>query len=491
MKFNGRLGILTAIFIATFMTSVEVTIVTTAMPTIISELHGLELQSWVFAIYLLTTAITTPIYGKLSDTIGRKKIFIFGLFFFLLGSGLCGFAPNMMTLIFFRAIQGIGAGAVMPLTFTIIADLFSFEERAKIMALNNTAWAISALAGPLLGGWIVDTLGWHWVFFINVPLGLITLLLALFGYKDLHEKSEKLVLDWSGFIALSVLLISLLMIFQALAGNVINWLLEGAFVFLFIISLIIFIRAEKKAIDPILNFEMFKTRTFTIQILIATLLSGGLIGFNIYFPIWLQAIYRVPAFVAGLALTPSSVFWMLASFFVGFLMRRFVAKNLFAVLISLLILNYLPLVFATHAFPIEAFYIISGITGAVMGIILTATTLLAQKLVPKAMMGQASSMVVLGRTLGQAMMTGIFGLAFSLGINAGLEKFPKITYEMVNEFISTTSAKEIPSLFHQSMENIVLSSLHYVFGLSILLCLLTFAVNLLDKNKVKADQIEL
>ena len=489
MKFNGRLGILTAIFIATFMTSVEVTIVTTAMPTIISELHGLELQSWVFAIYLLTTAITTPIYGKLSDTIGRKRIFMFGLFFFLVGSGLCGFAPNMLTLIMFRAVQGIGAGAVMPLTFTIIADLFTFEERASIMALNNTAWAISALAGPLLGGWIVDTLGWHWVFFINVPLGLITILLAAFGYKDLHERKDKVLMDWMGILSLSALLISLLMVFQGLAGAVINWTFEAIFAVIFVMALVIFIRAEKKAADPILNFEMFKTRTFTIQILLATLLSGCLIGFNIYFPIWLQAIYRVPAFVAGLALTPSSVLWMIASFFVGFLMRRFMVRPLFAVLIGILLISYIPLVFAGAKFPMFAFYVISGVTGAVMGIILTATTLLAQKLVPKEMVGQASSMVVLGRTLGQAMMTGIFGLAFSLGINMGLKKFPEVTYKLVNEFVSTTTSNAVPSGLHASLEKIVLGAIHHVFWITIVLCALSFVINLFDKKVVSSDKI--
>ncbi|GAB7389940.1 hypothetical protein LGFR6_05630 [Lactococcus garvieae] len=218
MKRKEHLAIVIAIFIATFMTSVEVTIVTTAMPTIISQLKGLELQSWVFAIYLLISAIATPIYGKLADNLGRKNIFIFGLVSFVIGSILCGIAPNMLFLIIFRAIQGIGAGAVMPLTFTIIADLFDFEERAKIMALNNTAWAISALVGPLLGGWIVDTLGWHWVFFINVPLGLITLLLTIFGYKDVHEKTAKQPMDWAGIASLSVLLVSLLLMFQEMSA---------------------------------------------------------------------------------------------------------------------------------------------------------------------------------------------------------------------------------------------------------------------------------
>ena len=486
MKRKEHLAIVIAIFIATFMTSVEVTIVTTAMPTIISQLKGLELQSWVFAIYLLISAIATPIYGKLADNLGRKNIFIFGLVSFVIGSILCGIAPNMLFLIIFRAIQGIGAGAVMPLTFTIIADLFDFEERAKIMALNNTAWAISALVGPLLGGWIVDTLGWHWVFFINVPLGLITLLLTIFGYKDVHEKTAKQPMDWAGIASLSVLLVSLLLMFQEMSASTINWLLEVVLLFLIVAASIIFIRTEKKAVDPLFNLEMFKTRTFSIQIIISMLLSGCLIAFNIYFPIWLQAIYRVPAFVAGLALTPTSLFWMVTSFFVGFLLRRFARKRLYAVLVGILILVYIPLVISSVAFPIEGFYIISAFTGSVMGVILSTTTLLAQKMVPAEMVGQASSLVVLGRTLGQAMMTGILGLAFSLGINAGLSKFPEVTFKNVNEFISTASNAVVPEKIHGQLEQIVLGALHNVFFLALLLCVITFVVNLFDDGKLRA-----
>lgn len=486
-KFKGRIAILAAIFLATFMTSVEVTIVTTAMPTIISELHGLEIQSWVFSVYLLVSAITTPLYGKLSDNIGRKKIFMFGLTMFIIGSFMCGFANSMMTLIIYRLIQGIGAGAVMPLTFTIIADLFSYEERANVLAFNNTAWAISALAGPLLGGWIVDQLSWHWVFFINVPLGILTILLTAFGYKDLHAKASKIDMDWSGLASLSVLLVSLLMIFQVLGTTPINWVMEAVLLIIFVLSIFWFIHSEKKAVDPIFQFSLFKNRTFSIQILVSFLLSGALIAYNIYFPIWLQAIYRVPAFLAGLTLTPSSVMWMISGFFVGFLMRKFIAKYLFMVITGLLTLVSLPLIFVSVNFSMIYFYIIAGIVGACMGIVLTMSTLIAQNLVPKENIGLASSMIVLGRTLGQAMMTGIFGLAFSLGINSGLGKYPELNFQQVNEFISSSTANEVAAQFTTALNAVVLEAIHHVFFIVVILCALTFVVCSIEKVKAQNE----
>ncbi len=153
-----------AVLIATFMTSVETTIITTALPRIVSQLDGLSMQSWVFATYLLTTALSTPIYGKLADRIGRKSIFLIGIIIFVVGSFFSGLSNQMIILIFFRGLQGIGAGAIIPITFTIIADLFPYEKRTTMLALNNTAWGISALLGPLIGGYIVDQLSWHWVY---------------------------------------------------------------------------------------------------------------------------------------------------------------------------------------------------------------------------------------------------------------------------------------------------------------------------------------
>jgi EmrB/QacA subfamily drug resistance transporter len=475
--------ILVAIFVATFMTSIETTIVTTAMPTIISELHGLSIQSWVFAAYLLTTAITTPIYGTLSDRIGRKPVFIFGLVLFVLGSFLCGFAPSMSFLILFRVIQGVGAGAVMPLTFTIIADLFKYEERARVFALNNTAWAISALGGPLLGGYIVDFLNWHWIFFINVPLGILTLLLTLYAYDEKKlETTTKTKIDLKGIFALTVTLLMLLLIFQGLSDESVNWIYEGIELVVGLISFIFFLHSEKKAEDPVLQLDLFKNYSFSVQILTTFLISGVIIAYQIYFPIWMQSIYRMPAYLAGVAITPASVLWTVASFFVGMMMKKFSSRKISLAVLTVFILIYLPVITSSNSLPEILFYVISGISGACAGVVSTVNTLLAQNLVPRENVGLSSSMLVLARTLGQALLTGIYGLIFSLGVNGQLAKYPALHYTDVNNFISTAVHQVLTPAKLHSLESVTLSALHKVFIVVIVLLIIAMVINAFDKQ---------
>ncbi|MQS76373.1 MFS transporter [Companilactobacillus halodurans] len=480
---SNLLLIMIAIFIATFMTSVETTIVTTAMPTIISKLNGLSLQSWVFAMYLLTTAVSTPIYGKLSDRIGRKPVFMMGLIVFSLGSFLCGISSNIYSLIFFRAIQGIGGGAIIPTTFTMIADLFTYERRSNMLAMNNTAWGISALLGPLIGGFIVDKLNWHWIFFVNVPLGIIVLILTLIGFKENKKPAKKDPIDVKGIFSLSGFLVSLLLLFQLLGNKSPDWLLALLMAIIFIAFAIWFVKAEKRAIDPMIPLTLFKNKLFTIEILTASLLSGVQSGFQIYFPIWLQSIYKVPASVAGLAITPSPVMWLVASFFVGALVKRFIPKNITIPIAIIQLLFYIPLIFARTSFPMLLFYIISGVTGAGLGIVVTMNILVAQEVVGEKEVATASSMLTLGRTLGQTVMTSVLGLIFNLSINQGINKFKNVNLHQANQFISSNSSVHFNATILNDLQTIILKGMHTVFLATIMLFIIIVIINFRDKNK--------
>ena len=226
-----NVGLVTvAIFVATFMTAVEGTIVTTAMPTIVGSLHGIELMNWVFSIYLLTSAMLTPIYGKLTDKIGRKPVFMVGTLLFILGSALCGMSFNMHTLILARALQGMGAGALMPVSLTLLADLYPIEQRTKVMGYNSTMWGIASVIGPLAGGLIVDTVGWHWIFFINVPIGLVQLFLVFMSLHEEKRARETKKMDLFGSVVLMLVLLSLLAGFQLLSDQGLSWLVMSCFI---------------------------------------------------------------------------------------------------------------------------------------------------------------------------------------------------------------------------------------------------------------------
>lgn len=473
-KPQGRGLVMAAVFIATFMTSVEVTIVTTALPAIISDLHGLAYQSWIMSAYLLTTAITTPIYGKLADTLGRRGVFQWGVVLFTLGTLLSGLAPHILLLILARALQGIGAGAVMPLTFTIIADYYDFAHRANVLALNNTAWGLSALVGPLIGGFLVDQLSWHWVFFVNVPLGILVFGLIQIGYREPRREHVSLTIDWLGIAWLAVTLVALLLGIQALDQQ--PWL-AALLIVLAIVGGYLLIRQEHRAVDPLIAPQMFHRFTFTVQILTALLLSGVLIGYQVYFPIWLQSLYHLGATAAGLVVTSSSVLWLTSSFLVDPLIKRMVPRTLTLGLVTILTLAYLLLTFASSSFPVWAFYVIAMINGTVMGIVISMNTVLSQHLVPDRYVGSATSILTLGRSLGQTIMTGVYGAVLTLVIRANLHG---TSFKAVNAAISASSATTVHDPHAAAA---ILTGLHGVFIMVVIIMLLVIVINWRDPNR--------
>jgi EmrB/QacA subfamily drug resistance transporter len=474
-RHSKRWLIMTAVFIATFMTSVEVTIVTTALPSIISELHGLAYQSWIMSAYLLTTAITTPIYGKLADTIGRKKVFLWGVIMFTLGSLFSGLATNIYMLIAMRALQGIGSGAVLPLTFTIIADNYSFEERARVLAFNNTAWGLSALIGPALGGFLVDALSWHWVFFVNVPLGVIVAVLIWGSYHEKLRATERLVIDWQGISYLAITMVGILLAVQSLDSNLV---VTGALAVVAVISLILFVRTEKRVANPLISPKLFRNPSFSIQISTTAMLSGILMAYQIYFPIWLQSIYRMPATMAGLVVSSSSIMWLIAAFFVGAVISRFVPKYVAMGVAILLVIFYTILVFAGRDFPSWMFYLIAAVNGGTIGIIISMNTILSQHFVDQSMIGSATSLLTLGQSLGQTIMTGVFGAVLNLMIATHRGNLPLAE---INRSISSNQAGATAN--KAAVDTVILHGMHGVFAVVIGLLVAVFIVNLVDPNK--------
>src|SRR5687768_12982379 len=254
------IGVMTGMFIA----ALEATVVGTAMPTVIASLGGLSHYSWVFSAYLVTSTVTVPVWGKLSDLYGRRLLYQIGIGVFLLGTLLSGFSTSMTQLIVFRAIQGLGAGALVPLGMTIIGDTFTVEERAKMQAYFSGVWGLSSIIGPVIGGFITDQISWPWVFWVNLPVGVLAALVIGFALKE-PKIDRRPTIDYAGAILLMAA-ISILMLAMVEGGTA---LLAPQNLLLFAIAgalLAIFVWVELRAADPVIPFDLFRNRTVAISV---------------------------------------------------------------------------------------------------------------------------------------------------------------------------------------------------------------------------------
>lgn len=464
-----------AIFMTTFMTAIEGTIVSTAMPTIVSDLDGLEIMNWVVSIFLLMTAVSTPLYGKLADSIGRKPVFLFGIALFVIGSSLCGLAQNMIELILFRVIQGLGSGAVQPVAITIIADLYTLQKRAKMLGLNSGFWGVASVIAPLLGGFIVQHLSWHWVFYINVPIGIIAFLLVLVYLREPKHKSNS-KLDLQGTIWLVLLLLALMFFLQDLGSNM-NLLVMAALAVLIVISVILFFRAEKRAADPIMPLSMLRDKEFFALNIITLLISGVVIGFEFYIPTWMQGINGTNASLAGFAVTPSSLMWIVGSFLIGGMLGRWGIRKTYDYMLTILVGADLVLILVPIYTPFWVFCIVATFNGTAFGAITTASQVRSQVLVPKDDIGVATSFNTLMKYLGQTMMVSIYGIAFNTMVAKGLAKHPGLTQEMMNKIVSAENAKTLASNVVPQLRQILLGGLKAVYVVSMIVIIISILLN--------------
>ena len=472
-----------AVFVATFMTAIEGTIVTTAMPTIVGSLHGIEIMNWVFSIYLLTNAMFTPIYGKLADKIGRRSIFIFGTLVFIIGSAMCGFSNTMLTLIISRAIQGIGAGAMMPVALTILADMYSAEKRAKMLGLNSTAWGIASVVGPLTGGVIVDTIGWHWIFFINVPIGLV--LIGLVSYYLVEEKQEKnnKKMDIQGSLFLMTMLLTLLLAFQFLSESGFDLKVIGM-LGATILSIFLFIRAEKNAEDPVISLELFSSRIFIVVNLVAALISGFLMAVEVYIPMWMQGVLGYKAGLGGLVLAPLSILWVYGSSLVGRWMVQHSMKTVLLRTLGIALIGGVSLLVIPMKMPFIVFLVISGITGIGVGGTIVATTVQAQNSVGMDQLGVATSFNTLSKTIGQTVMVSVFGLILNTITRTELAKAALTDDpDIMNKLVNPQTAKLLPENLLLPLREILHQGLWGIYVAGVALVLLAIGQVLLLKKE--------
>ncbi|HEX2528881.1 MAG TPA: MDR family MFS transporter [Geminicoccus sp.] len=448
---SRRPYIIAAIILATFMVAIEATIVATAMPHIVGQLGGFAYYSWVFSAFLLAQTTTTVIYGKLSDIFGRKPMLIGGVALFLLASLLCGFAWSMPSLIVFRLLQGLGAGAIQPITVTIVGDLYSLEKRGKVQGVLSAVWASSAVIGPLAGGLIVERMHWAWIFWANIPFGLLAIAGLLMFLHERVERREHRI-DYLGAALFSIAIVSLLVILTEASASI-SFLLP--FGLLFVVGGGLFLWHEKRAPEPMISLELW-SRPLIAACNSATVLAGmALIGLTTVLPLYVQGVLGRSPMLAGFTLTMLIIGWPLAVSISGRLYRTFGIRN--------------TLRFGAVVFPIGAAFLLllapgshvalagigSFIMGFGMGTLSITSIVLIQDSVDWSARGSATSSNLFARSLGNTLGATVLGAILNYGIahyaSRGLEAQVHAVLEGGNGLATAAANLQVQGVLDRSL----------------------------------------
>jgi EmrB/QacA subfamily drug resistance transporter len=494
------IGVMTGMFIA----ALEATVVGTAMPTVISSLGGLNHYSWVFSAYLVTSTVTVPVWGKLSDLYGRRLLYQLGIAVFLIGTLLSGLSTSMTQLIIFRAIQGLGAGALVPLGMTIIGDIFTLEERAKMQAYFSGVWGLSSVVGPVVGGFITDQISWRWVFFINLPVGVIAAIIIGLALKE-PKLTEKPKVDYAG-AGLLMFAISLLMLALVEGGASISTLLTPENILLIggaIVLLVLFFYVEKRAKDPIIPFNLFQNRTVSVSVAAGFLAGVAMFGAISFIPLFAQGALGSTATEAGSLLTPLMLSWVSMSVIGGRLLLKVGYRNIALIGFVVLSVGFVFLAMFQRDTPRFWLYFDLVLIGAGLGLTMLTLLIAVQQAVERTKLGIATSLNQFSRAIGGAFGVAIMGAFLTAGLATQLNAAAQngnanLTVEQAQAFAAnpnalvdpTEKAKISPATL-DVLQEAMATSIHRVFWVGAILSVLALAVTFLLPVQTKKQEEDL
>jgi EmrB/QacA subfamily drug resistance transporter len=422
----GRRVIITiAAMLGMFLAAMDSTAVGTAMPTIVAAFGGLALYSWVFAAYQIAFVVTTPIFGRLADLHGRKRIYLIGILSFIGASALCGLSRSMDQLVFFRLLQGIGGGAVLPIALTIIADLFPVEQRLRIQGLFSGVWGLAAIVGPLIGGALADHGAWRWIFFLNIPAGFVATLILTFAFRESRIEAAGGAIDYAGIGLLSGASIVLLLL-MFWGGHEFAWLSAPAvgLAALCAALLLWFVHIETHAEQPFLPFRLFGNRIISVATLGGFLLGVSIFGTTAYVPLFVQGVIGRSATTAGEALMPYMVMWTVSSIVGGRVALRWGYRPVTITGMTLLATgSFLLTRLDAHA-TAPIVFVDMVVVGSGMGLTATMFIIAMQNAVARPLRGIVTSINIFTRNLGSAIGVSAQGAVLVGILDARLAHLP-------------------------------------------------------------------
>lgn len=409
MRKTNRALALVALLLMVFMPAMEMTVVSTAMPTVIADLGGIHLYSWVFTAYILATTVTVPVAGKLADLYGRKPVMLVGIALFLAGSIWSGMARSMTHLILARAVQGFGGGAMQPISMTIAGDLFTAAERARIQGVFGAVWGIAGLAGPLVGGLIIHALSWPWVFFINLPFGVASMLVLVVSlHENVQPRQHRL--DLAGAVLLGA---TIVLVLASGSAHRAMWALPAA-----LLCLAGFVAVERRAKEAVLPLGLFRSRIMVVSSAAGALIGGAMISTTTFVPLFVQGVQGGTPTEAGLAIAPLAIGWPVASTIGGRLLPRLGYQPLVRLgfLLSAVACVALAMTLRAGA-SLDMPRITSGVMGLGLGFANTALLIAVQSSVAWEQRGVATASTMLFRTVGGALAVGGMGAVLSSALD--------------------------------------------------------------------------
>ncbi len=431
---------LATVLLTMFFSSMDQTVVSTALPTIIGDLHGFNLYAWVFSAYMMTSSVTVPIYGKLSDVFGRKPFYLFGLITFAVGSAVSGLSHSMFELILARAFQGIGAGAMMSMPRATIGDIFDPKERGRWMGVMGAVFGLASIIGPTLGGWITDTLSWRWVFYINLPFAILAIIGVLFTLPKVRT-DHQVKLDWLGSLILVAGLIPILLGFTW-AGSKYAWgsPIELSLFIGGLVLIVLFILWERKASDPVLTPVLFKNRIFTTSLILSVLVGMTMFGSIMFLPVYVQGVIGLNAQGSGWVMAPMMISFIIGSIISGQFMsktgryRSLAWVSGIVIVLGSYLLNQLGINTSWSTVVVDMVVLGLGI-GALMPLMNVAV----QNAFPYKMMGTVNSTQQFVSSLGGVIASAIFGSVLNKAFQNKLSStLPASLHQMSSKLASVS-----------------------------------------------------
>ncbi|HEY4399944.1 MAG TPA: MFS transporter [Lactobacillaceae bacterium] len=471
-------SLLTFLF-SNVMVGLEGTIIATALPAMMADLKGISLMSWVIALFMLAMAITTPIWTKLAERFGQKEMFMLGTLIFTLASLIEALSPNMTILLLARVVMGIGAGAMQQLPFVIYGLWLEPTERRKQFGKATSAYAIASVLGPIVGGFIVVTLGWRWVFYINLPIGL-GMIYSIWRNFHLPFTPNLKRVDYMGASVLSLMVVSLMLALQFMGNVPIVWSTVGSLMLFALVMLVAFVWIERRAVDPIVPLSLFKNTSFMAKNLLMFLQYGFFGFYTNYLPTWGQGVLGNTAVVGGLILIPASILLVVGAQVTTPLLKVISEKMMVVIGMGTMIVGDIVLVLLPQQVSVSLLMIAGAILGLATGLTNGTVQVAIQESVLPQQISAATALNALLRTLGTSLVLSVLALSLNQTFSNAVRHHANLTFNLLNKISDSTAAQLINAHMLPVLRHTMYTGMHELAVLGGIILVVAFLVNLFD-----------